>query len=148
MSLAHRPIVLLLGGKKNDNGKLGDLPAGSGGGDRVYGRGVDICGMNIHHLHTHGHEHGFVRLYVGHCRIAMVLISGNFCRKIERDSLQYVRRVSFLLPCSFFSSWYNGKVGCHDSCWPVCSTERRNNSIIHLLWRISLHGQLRPLWRA
>ena len=81
VSLAHRPIVLLLGGKKNDNGKLGDLPAGSGGGVRVYGRGVDICGMNIHHLHTHGHEHGFVRLYVGHCRIAMVSVGGNFCRK-------------------------------------------------------------------
>ena len=62
---------------------------------------MDICDMNIHHLHTHGHEHGFVRSFVGHCRITMVLIGGNFCRKIERDSLQYVRRVSFFLVPSF-----------------------------------------------
>jgi hypothetical protein len=55
-----------------------------GEGDRVYGRGVDICDMDIIHLHTHGREHGFVRLYVGHCRIAMVSVGGNFCRERER----------------------------------------------------------------
>lgn len=58
-----------------------------GEGDRVYGRGVDICDMDIIHLHTHGHEHGFVRLYVGHCRIAMVSVGGSFCRKREREIL-------------------------------------------------------------
>ena len=57
--------------------------------------------MDIIHLHTHGHEHGFVRLYVGHCRIAMVSVGGSFCRKRERERFFALCEESFPPSSSF-----------------------------------------------